>query len=73
MLQGLVFFQEEDVVLKQLLCRWTVAFSRTLMCHLRENGDVQKQLQARTAAAPTHDGTGPGASWHLLCTPQALP
>lgn len=42
--QSLVFFREEDVQLKELLARWTMAFPYVLMCHLRENSDVQKEV-----------------------------
>ena len=42
--QSLVFFCEEDVHLRELLARWTMAFPRVLMCHLRENMDTQKEV-----------------------------
>ncbi|KAL4429986.1 hypothetical protein ABPG77_004356 [Micractinium sp. CCAP 211/92] len=42
--QALVFFREEDVHLKELLARWAMAFPFVLMCHLRENSDVQKEV-----------------------------
>lgn len=40
-----MFFRPEDVALKELLARWSMAFSKVLMCHLREHGDVQAELQ----------------------------
>ncbi|EFN56787.1 hypothetical protein CHLNCDRAFT_21860, partial [Chlorella variabilis] len=42
--QGLVFFRDEDAHLKELLARWTMAFPRVLMCHLREDMDVGKEV-----------------------------
>lgn len=43
-LQSLVFFQEGDGRLQELLARWTMAFPRVLMCHLREDMDVAKEV-----------------------------
>jgi hypothetical protein len=39
-----VFFKEGDVQLQELLARWTMAFPRVLMCHLREDMDVAKEV-----------------------------
>lgn len=45
-----MFFREEDVHLKELLARWAMAFPFVLMCHLRENSDVQKEVTVSVAA-----------------------
>jgi hypothetical protein len=45
--QGLVFFREEDNHLRELLARWAMAFPRVLMCHLREDMDVAKEVAVR--------------------------
>jgi hypothetical protein len=42
--QSLVFFRDEDAHLRELLARWTMAFPRVLMCHLREDMDVAKEV-----------------------------
>ncbi len=36
--------------LKELLARWAMAFPFVLMCHLRENSDVQKEVTVSVAA-----------------------
>ncbi|PRW51063.1 UPF0187 chloroplastic [Chlorella sorokiniana] len=41
--QSLVFFRE-DVHLKELLARWTMAFPKVLMVHLREGMDLQAEV-----------------------------
>lgn len=43
--QGLVFFRPEDVALKEILAKWAISFPKVLMCHLRESGSVQQELQ----------------------------
>lgn len=40
-----MFFKPEDVALKELLGKWSIAFSKVLMCHLREDGNVQQEMQ----------------------------
>ena len=45
--QGLSYFPAEAVELKAMLCRWVMAFSRTLMCHLRKGSDVAAELKVR--------------------------
>ena len=52
-MQGLVFFRAEDVALKELLAKWSMAFSKVLMCHLREDGNVEAEMQVR-ATQPVH-------------------
>lgn len=44
-IQGLVFFRPEDVALKEILAKWAISFPKVLMCHLRESGSVQQELQ----------------------------
>ena len=51
-----MFFRPEDVALKELLARWSMAFSKVLMCHLREDGDVQKELQVRGCSPSSASG-----------------
>lgn len=36
------------------LRRWTVAYSRTLLVHLREDGDVTAELQVKLASDLRH-------------------
>ncbi|KAK9862954.1 hypothetical protein WJX84_004860 [Apatococcus fuscideae] len=43
--QGLTWFKPEEAELLELLRRWTVAFSRSAMCHLREDADLETHLQ----------------------------
>ncbi|PRW20392.1 UPF0187 chloroplastic [Chlorella sorokiniana] len=42
--QALTYFPPEDKPLLDLLCRWTVAFSRTLKCHLCEDYPLAEEL-----------------------------
>ncbi|KAI7842508.1 hypothetical protein COHA_003862 [Chlorella ohadii] len=42
--QSLVFFRDEDVHLKELLARWTMAFPKVLMVHLRDGMDMQTEV-----------------------------
>lgn len=42
--QGLTAFPVDDIVAKQMLTRWSIAFSKSLMVHLREDGDIEKEL-----------------------------
>ena len=39
------WFPEAESELLELLQRWTVAFSRSLQTHLREDGDIEAELQ----------------------------
>ena len=48
-MQGLTWFRPEEAELLELLRRWTVAYSRSAMCHLREDGDLRKELEVRLA------------------------
>lgn len=32
-----------------MFARWSIAYSKVLMCHLREDGDVQKTMEVGTA------------------------
>ncbi len=43
--QGLAYIPEEQTELRDMLCRWTPAFSKTLMCHLRNENEPAKELQ----------------------------
>lgn len=64
--QSLVFFCEEDVHLKELLARWTMAFPFVLMCHLRETSDVQKEVTVSGGArhAVVDEPARDAVSWH---------
>ncbi|KAI7845435.1 hypothetical protein COHA_000987 [Chlorella ohadii] len=42
--QALTYFPPEDKPLLDLLCRWTVAFSRSLKCHLCEDYSLAEEL-----------------------------
>lgn len=54
-----MFFRDEDAHLKELLARWTMAFPRVLMCHLREDMDVGKEVAV--------SGGGGGVARAVLC------
>lgn len=41
---GVTSMRPDDLITKQLLARWTIAFSKSLMAHLREDGDIEKLL-----------------------------
>lgn len=45
--QGLTWFTPEEAELLELLRRWTIAFSRSAMCHLREDADLETHLKVR--------------------------
>jgi hypothetical protein len=45
-MQGLAFIPEGLLQHREMLCRWVPAFSRTLMCHVRKDGDVARELQS---------------------------
>ena len=44
-MQALTFVPEEKPELVDMFARWSMAYSKVLMCHLREDGDVQMELQ----------------------------
>ena len=48
-LQALTFVPEEEPELVDMFARWSIAYSKVLMCHLREDGDVQMELQVSSA------------------------
>ncbi|KIY98116.1 hypothetical protein MNEG_9845 [Monoraphidium neglectum] len=43
--QGLSYISPDCWQLRDMLCRWTPAFSRALMCHLRKGNDLRQELQ----------------------------
>lgn len=53
--QAITYFPPQDAALADALCRWTVAYSRALMCHLREQpvaeDELPQVLQCHEAAA----------------------
>ena len=46
-MQALTFVPPEEVELVDMYKRWAIAYSRTLMCHLRETEDLESVLQVR--------------------------
>ncbi|GAB4817593.1 hypothetical protein N2152v2_004639 [Parachlorella kessleri] len=42
---GLTYMPAEQAELRVMLCRWVPAFSKTLMCHLRNEHEPAKELQ----------------------------
>lgn len=44
-LQALTFVPEGNQELVDMFARWSIAYSKVLACHLREEGDVQKTLE----------------------------
>lgn len=47
MLQALAFIPGEDPELVDMFRRWSIAYSKTLMCHLRTDHSVKLELQVR--------------------------
>ena len=45
MQQALTFVPGDDPELVDMFKRWSIAYSKVLMCHLREEGDVESELQ----------------------------
>jgi hypothetical protein len=43
-LQGLAWIPNDRPEMKDMLCRWVPAFSKSLMCHLRKGEDIAKEL-----------------------------
>ncbi|KAL3146980.1 hypothetical protein ABBQ38_014948 [Trebouxia sp. C0009 RCD-2024] len=43
--QALTFVPEDKPELVDMFMRWSMAYSKVLMCHLREDGDVEKELK----------------------------
>lgn len=43
--QALTYLPPEEGPLLDVICRWTVAFSRSLMCHLRNDVDAEAELR----------------------------
>ena len=50
--QGLTWIPESRAGLRAALCRWDIAFSRALMCHLRADGDLAAELRG---VLPLHE------------------
>ena len=44
-LQALTFVPDGNQELLDMFERWSIAYSKVLTCHLREDGDVQKALE----------------------------
>ena len=47
--QALTFVPEGNKELTDMFARWSIAYSKVLMCHLREDGDVQKTMEVSSA------------------------
>ncbi len=43
--QALTFVPGNETELVDMFKRWSIAYSKTLMCHLREEGDVKAELE----------------------------
>ncbi|KAL3146982.1 hypothetical protein ABBQ38_014950 [Trebouxia sp. C0009 RCD-2024] len=43
--QALMYAPKDRPELVDMFTRWSMAYSKVLMCHLREDGDVEKELQ----------------------------
>ena len=43
--QGLGYIPDSQPELQNMLCRWTVAYSRSLMCHLRPGENLEEELK----------------------------
>lgn len=50
--QGLGYIPDSQPELQNMLCRWTIAYSRSLMCHLRPGENLEEEL---TATLPAHE------------------
>ena len=48
-MQALTFVPEGKPELVDMFTRWSIAYSKVLMCHLREDSDVQMELQVSSA------------------------
>ncbi|GAB4817996.1 hypothetical protein N2152v2_005042 [Parachlorella kessleri] len=44
-LLGLAWIPKERTKLRAMLCRWVPAFGKTMMCHLRRDEDLEKELK----------------------------
>ena len=49
-LQAITFVPAEEDELVDMYKRWAIAYSRTLMCHLRETEDLAEVLKVRFTA-----------------------
>ena len=52
-MQALTFVPAEETELVEMYKRWTIAYSKTLMCHLRENAELELVLKVPFAACRT--------------------
>ena len=52
MLQALTFVPGNEPEVVDMFKRWSIAYSKTLMCHLREEGDVKAELEASLYDVP---------------------
>ncbi|KAL4435491.1 hypothetical protein ABPG77_006253 [Micractinium sp. CCAP 211/92] len=43
--QGLGYIPDSQPELQNMLCRWTIAYSRSLMCHLRPGENLEAELK----------------------------
>ena len=51
-LQALTFVPGNETELVDMFKRWSIAYSKTLMCHLREEGDVKAELEVSHLDTP---------------------
>lgn len=72
--QGLIFFKDEDVHLKELLARWVMALPVVTMVHLRAGMDLKAELQVCWLPMLTFHHNRHEGSACLTCRPHhALP
>jgi hypothetical protein len=63
--QGLSYFPSDRPELKEMLVRWTPAFSKSLMCHLRKDDDYVEVLKVRACVGGGGKGFG-GGLWERV-------
>lgn len=50
-MQAITYVPEEENELVEMYKRWAMAYSRTLMCHLREDENLAEALKVRFAGS----------------------
>ena len=53
-LQALTFVPEGNQELEDMFARWSIAYSKVLACHLREDGDVHKTMKVSSLKFMSH-------------------
>lgn len=52
-MQAISFVPSEEPEVVEMFKRWTIAYPKTLMCHLRENEDLNAVLAVRALVCCT--------------------